>query len=125
MGYHHLPDPHILQGPPSPRSHVLHYSKTPRPDYFPVSFDFSPICGSWLSLLAIVTPLAFFLMSHQIKPAHFAKLSNSDLSCSAVFSLFDLLLFKLYSVMFYTIIDNKIALEPFFNSSFFFFRTLL
>lgn len=46
-------------------------------------------------------------------PGHFSKLSSSDLFFSTVLSLLDLLLFKLYTVMFDTIIDNKIAPEPF------------
>lgn len=54
-----------------------------------------------------------------LKSARFVKLSNSDLFFSTVFSLFDLFLFKLYNVMFYTIIDNKIALEPFLTVPFF------
>lgn len=74
---------------------------------------FTPIWGLWLSILTVITPPAFPLTNHHLKPADFAKLSSSDLSFSAVFSPLDLLLFKLYSVMFYTTIDNKIALEAF------------
>lgn len=67
----------------------------------------------------MVTPSAFPLTSHHL-PAHFSKLSSSDLFFSTVLSLFDLLLFKLYTVMFYTIIDNKIAPEPWWTVLFFF-----
>lgn len=86
--------------------------------FFPASFDFTPVHYIQLSVLTVTSPV-LPLRSHCLKPAHFAQLSNRDLFFSTVFSLVDLLLFKLYSFMFYTIIDNKIALEPFLTVPFF------
>lgn len=80
--------------------------------FFPASFDFTPIHDFQLSVLTVAFPV-LPLRSHCLKPAHFAQLSDRDLFFSTAFSLVDLLLFKLYSFMFYTIIDNRIALETF------------
>ena len=124
-----LPDPTVAGGPSSPRAPIppcQHYSattcmdQTPR-SFSPASFGFTPVMiSSWApSLLWHLLP--FPPTSHRPKPARSAKLSDSDPFFSAAFSLFDLLLFKLCSVMFYTIIDNKVAPEPFLTVLFFFF----
>lgn len=72
-------------------------------------FDFPPMLwflADTFGLPSHQPPLTcpFFQAFHQLKKPVFF---------STVLSLLDLLLFKLYTVMFYTIIDNKIAPEPF------------
>lgn len=125
-----LPDTTISEGPSSPTSYPSSMPAVkdtnmdgphPLELFLPASFDFTPVHYFWLSILTVVTPPAFPLTSHRLKPAPSAKPSNSRLFFSTVFSPFDLSLFKLYSVMFYTIIDNKIALEPFLTVLFIFF----